>query len=773
MDGTGCWVLFFLVCGVVGFLFWHFTGKRADAEDESRRRERAERDAKRARVEEEELVRKRTEHWLQLKDCFPYLPTPRAASESSADIGAAILTVLYSAESYGKQGAERLPIPAIPQEERKRHLWVVGKSGTGKSTFLEHLIVEDAKKGLGLAVIGPEGEFFRDRLLNLIPRVRADNVVYFAPGNPRSTITLNPLSVEAGDDPIQSADELFSIFTSVLDKDVLGPRMRPLLQNALAALMGQEGATLTDISRICTDAEYRKSVLRTADPYVRGFWEQTFPQYPRNAALPLVYRLDRFLRTPTLRRVFGNPAPGLSIRACFRDRRILLVDLFGITEEEQNLLGQVMLSKIQREVMRRERGEAQVNPVHLYCDEFQSFAGVSETLWRSLLSRGRKYGLSVTLANQYPGQLPPVLRSEILGNVNSLACFQLGSGDAGSIRNELLTRETTMGKDGSTLTPVPTVELMDLPVGMAVLKLAGGKAVIGRLNPPLSILSEDANDVMVKSWERYGAPPARPGSGRPGPIPKEPEPQEHQRPQSEQPEAQPAPEPEVKLGPEAEPEPQQQKESARPEASQPEPKQAKRKAPPQERGTTQTGSPSPRKPSEPTRSEPELSSGRGGTQHRYLANLISSWAKSRGYRAKLEEPLPTGGFVDVLLEKDEKRTGIEIAVSSNAKHEVQNVEKCLRADLDQVIVTSSRKRLLTEIKKRLPKPASGVLLLLPEELIEWIGEQGGGAAPPSPYEDQVIAGYTVTVSPGNSNPAADQARRRAIGDILKKRERQH
>lgn len=307
---------------------------------------------------------------------------------------------------------------------------MVGKTGSGKTTFLEHLMLRDLQAGHGMGVMAPEGELFRGRLLPLIPPERRVDVIYFAPGDPACPVTFNPLQVEEGDDALRAAEDLFTIFRRVLSGDALGPRMQPILQNAFALLVGRPGATLWDVTvkRLLTDAAFRNRVVGTAeDPYIREFWETTFPRFAKGADLPLLSRLDHFLRPPAVRRSLCHPMSSFSIRQALLQKKILLLDLFGLSEETRALLGQMLLSKFQIELMRRELAGGSPPTFYLYCDEFQTFAGFAEGVWRELLSRGRKYGLALTLAHQFPAQLPGALQEEIFGNVNSMISFALGN----------------------------------------------------------------------------------------------------------------------------------------------------------------------------------------------------------------------------------------------------------------------------------------------------------------------------------------------------------
>ncbi|HXO20934.1 MAG TPA: type IV secretion system DNA-binding domain-containing protein [Thermoanaerobaculia bacterium] len=462
-----------------------------------------------------------TAFWLEFKDYFPFVPTPSVPEISGESIRRAIVETLRATPSLGS--FDGFPAPLLPSEERRRHLYVVGKTGSGKTTYLEHLIVRDLLEGRGVAVIAPEGELFRDRLLPLLPQRREEDLLYFAPGDPECPLAFNPFALEEGDEPARAAEDLFTIFKRTL-RDDLGPRMQPILQNAFAALTGRVGATFFDVRRLLLEPLFRTEVARTIeDRYVREFWRETYPRFPEGAALPILSRLDQFLRPPAVRRALTSPIPSFSLREVLRDGKVLFVDLSGLSEETRLLLGQMVLSKFQLELIRRERTKERASTFYLYTDEFQTISGESEGVWRELLSRGRKYGLALTLANQYPGQLPTTLQAEIFGNVNSLVAFALGAKDAGVVRRELL-RKRVDEKKGERVEPIAAEELLELPVGVGWAKFAGGRAVRIEIPPPLRVSGRGAASRAIRaSWKRYGVATPPPTEAAAPPRVEEPE----------------------------------------------------------------------------------------------------------------------------------------------------------------------------------------------------------------------------------------------------------
>ncbi len=715
MDGSSCLsLLFALVLLFILFIAWAFVA----TERESKRKHleilrwSEEQQRERERLEE---IWTTVDVWEDIASWFPYLPTPTADAATPEAFKVACVRVLMKVPSLGTFTRSHLPAPALPPQERRRHLYVVGKTGSGKTTFLEHLMLRDLEAGHGVGVMAPEGELFRGRLLPFMPASRRSDVIYFAPGDPACPLTFNPLSVEEGDDSLRAAEDLFTIFKRALSGDELGPRMQPILQNAFAVLVGRPGATLWDVKRLLTDSAFRDRIVKTtADPYIREFWETTFPRFSKGADLPLLTRLDHFLRPPAVRRCLCHPVSSFSIRTALREEKVLLLDLFGLSEETQRLVGQMLLSKFQIELMRRELLGGSPPTFFLYCDEFQTFAGFAEGVWRELLSRGRKYGLALTLAHQFPAQLPGALQEEIFGNVNSMVSFGLGNKDAQVMRKEFL----TTGDKG--VVPLPVEELLELGVGEAYAKLAGGKAV--KLSMPGPIQGEGLTagwDVAAESWKRYKAPavsrevPVEEGEVAPPPAPVSP------------------------------PLPPVPTEIAAPHVTIP-------SIPP----TSKTE----KKPA----AEPRLP-GKGGPEHTYLQELIKRWGEEHGFRAVVEEQIEGGReSIDVALYRGDTRIACEVSITTPLEYEVGNVEKCLAAGFGTVVVISPKKRSrLPKLDKLLreslsPDKYAMVYLFTPEELLSWLDGL------PAYEEEGMVRGYKVKVR--YRNPGDDRLKR--VAEIL-------
>jgi hypothetical protein len=497
------WLPLAIIAGLVvsiGMFRAYLRGRREEAD----RREIEER---RAQQKADEEAREATAAWLDMKAVFPYLQTPHIEEPTADKIYKEIGFLLSFPTSIGKIADNGLPVPTLPDRERRRHLYVVGKTGSGKSTFLEHLIADDLEGRCGVGVIAPEPDFFRRRLLPLVPESRDEEVIYFAPGDPKCPLTFNPLALEDGEDRVRAAEDLFTIFRRALVHDDLGARMQPIIQNAFAALVGRPGMTLWHVKRMLENADFRARIVKTLDDeYVKTFWLETYPRYPKGADLPLISRLDQFLRPPTIRRTLCHPQSSFSVKGAIDSGHILFIDLSGLSEENRTLIGQMILSKFQLELMRRERIENDLPPYYLYADEFQTFAGAAEGTWRELMSRGRKYGLCLTVAHQYPAQLPTGLQEEILGNVNSIVAFALGSKDAQAMHREFLVRKVEDGEER--LEPVKIAQLTSLATGEAYVRLAGGRAIKMLTAPPKrGSRTHRTEEVIAASWAKFAAAP--------------------------------------------------------------------------------------------------------------------------------------------------------------------------------------------------------------------------------------------------------------------------
>jgi hypothetical protein len=438
---------------------------------------------------------------------FPHL---RSAVEARLERGAQPKAALREAlkESPGVDvGTSNLRLPVIvPSALRTRHVGLVGKSGYGKTSVMILLIDDSLRSDAPVIVMCPEREIFDDYLLARIPEERLDSLLLFSPAR-SSDITFNAYLMEPGDKRARVAAELFSITKRGAGEDgSLGPRSDPILANAIVAVVGRPDASLEAVRRFIADAEYRAEVLREEpDPYIRNYWECVYPQYPNGAATPLLNRLDGFLRNPIIREVLTNPVSSVSMRRVIAERQVLFVDLFGLTPEEIQHVGELLLAKLQLELVRLGEVPGSKRPeVHVYIDELPAVAGTSEQSLQVLWSRGRKYGAAFCVGLQHPSQLSQKLRDELFGNTSSVLVFNVSAKDAGTIRKELL----VPSPDGSRK-PVPAEQLVSLGVGQAVGRIGAGTCAL-TIDFKKPIPEQDrklADLVRERSWKMHGAPP--------------------------------------------------------------------------------------------------------------------------------------------------------------------------------------------------------------------------------------------------------------------------
>jgi RecA/RadA recombinase len=319
------------------------------------------------------------------------------------------------------------------REERERHVWIVGKSGSGKSTFLFNLAMGDICAGEGVAVIDPHGDLATD-ILDAIPRRRINDVCYLDAGETEYPVGFNPATRIAPERRALAASGIVAAFKH-LWSDSWGPRLEHFLFHGIAALISREHATLIDLARLYTDDRFRERVVsHVTDPETLRFWQEEFPSYTRSlrsdAIAPILNKVGQIAASPHLRLILGQVAPKLDLSFTMNNQRILIANLAKgtIGEQAANLLGSLLVSHLQLIAM--ERGALSPDqrvPFFAHIDEFQTF---SSDAFASLLSEARKFALHFCLANQYTDQLSHAVRAAVIGNAGTLVVFRVGSRDA-------------------------------------------------------------------------------------------------------------------------------------------------------------------------------------------------------------------------------------------------------------------------------------------------------------------------------------------------------
>lgn len=320
----------------------------------------------------------------------------------------------------------------MPRSDRGRHLYIIGQTGVGKSAMLELLTISDINSPYGFAVVDPHGDYAMN-VLKRIPESRIDDVIYFNPSDVDFPIAFNPMEVTDEKLKTQTASELIGVLKRMFDS--WGPRLEYILRYSILALLEYPNATMLDITRILTDKKFREEVLEyVSDPVVYNFWTVEFAswndKFAAEAVAPVLNKVGAFVANPVVRNIIGQPKSSFNVRKIMDEKKILIVNLSRglIGEDNASILGALMVTKIQLAAMSRaDIPMEQRTPFYLYVDEFQNFATDS---FATILSEARKYGLNLTVANQYVAQMPQEVKDAVFGNVGSMIAFRMGADDA-------------------------------------------------------------------------------------------------------------------------------------------------------------------------------------------------------------------------------------------------------------------------------------------------------------------------------------------------------
>lgn len=329
----------------------------------------------------------------------------------------------------------------IKTDDRRRHMYLIGKTGMGKSTMLENMIIQDIRAGRGLAVVDPHGDLV-EKIVNYIPSYRINDVIYLNPADVEFPIAFNILESVDPTHRHLVASGLIAVFKKIW-ADSWGPRLEHILRNTILALIEYPGSTLLGVTRMLVDKVYRKKVVdHLTDPIVKAFWRDEFAsfndKFRSEAVSPIQNKIGQFLSSSIIRNIVGQPKSTIDMREIMDNGKILLLNLAKgrIGEDNAGLLGAMMITKIQLAAMSRiDIPEQQRRDFILYVDEFQNFATES---FASILSEARKYRLDLVIAHQFIEQLDETVQAAVFGNVGSIICFRVGAADA-----EFLAKEFT------------------------------------------------------------------------------------------------------------------------------------------------------------------------------------------------------------------------------------------------------------------------------------------------------------------------------------------
>jgi CxxC-x17-CxxC domain-containing protein len=327
----------------------------------------------------------------------------------------------------------------IMRDDRRRHMYLIGKTGMGKSTMIENLVIQDIYNGQGVALVDPHGDLV-ETVIKLIPDNRIKDVIYFNPSDMEFPIAFNVVEKVDPEYRHLVASGLVGVFKKIW-ADSWGPRLEYLLRNVILALLDYQEATLLGIPRMFVDNNFRKKVIaKIQDPVVKSFWVDEFSKYNQQflteAISPIQNKVGQFLSSSLIRNVIGQTRSSFDLRDAMDNQKIILMNLSKgrIGEDNAALLGAMMITKIQLAAMSRvDIPEEERKDFYLYVDEFQNFATES---FANILSEARKYRLNLIIAHQYIEQLGDVVKPAVFGNVGTMVCYRVGAADADELVKE-------------------------------------------------------------------------------------------------------------------------------------------------------------------------------------------------------------------------------------------------------------------------------------------------------------------------------------------------
>jgi hypothetical protein len=407
---------------------------------------------------------------------------------------------------FAKTNFRNQEVPfGIKTDDRRRHMYLVGKTGMGKTSLMENMVIQDIRNGHGVAFLDPHGDSVQ-KILNAVPASRINDVIYFNPADMEFPMAFNIL--EAVDNKYKHlvASGLMGVFTKIW-ANLWSARMEYILNNTILALLDSPGNTMLGIPRMYVDKKYRKKIVdNIKDPMVRAFWVDEFANYAEKyrteAVAPIQNKVGQFLSSGIIRNIVGQPRSTIDLREVMDNQKILIMDLSKgkVGEDNSALLGAMLVTKLQLAAMSRtDIPEAERKDFYLYVDEFQNFATES---FATILSEARKYRLNLIVGHQYIAQLEQdkstKVRDAIFGNVGTIILFRIGAADAEFLETEF----------DPTFTPG---DMVNLPKYSIILKLmingvASEPFSASTLAPNPNFVTGNADKVIKVSRERYSNP---------------------------------------------------------------------------------------------------------------------------------------------------------------------------------------------------------------------------------------------------------------------------
>lgn len=609
----------------------------------------------------------------------------------------------------------------LSAEARSQHCYLIGASGTGKSTLLQNLIMQDIQAGAGLAVLDPHGDLVDD-ILGRIPESRWDDVILIDPSDEEYPVGFNVLQAHSEVEKNLLGSDLVAVFRRLSTS--WGDQMTSVLGNAvLAFLESTEDGSLVELRRFLVDPAFRAQFLQTVrDPEIVYYWQKSFPLLVGKPQGPILTRLDTFLRPKLIRNMVAQRTQRFDLAAAMNGGNIVLAKLAqgAIGEENAHLLGTLFVSKFhQLALSRQEQAAASRRPFTLYLDEFHNFVTPSMA---SILSGARKYRLGLVLAHQELQQLASRdadVASAVLTNPYTRICFRVGDHDAKRLAEGFSFFEAK--------------DLQNLKAGEAICRVERAEYDFNLRTFPLSAVpaaeaQRCRGAIIARSRERYA-------------VPRETiEMAERQRATSSA--EHPARRDAVTSG------------EARP------PRREPVAVPPP---------PAPRRDAVPSVPKmPTSQDGRGGAQHKYLQDLVRRWAVSKGWKATVEKEILDGlGSVDVALERDGESVACEISISTGIEHEIGNIRKCLAAGFGHVALVLPEAKAIARARDAVAaalekEDVKRVRVCTPEDFFAFadsLRAEGSG-------REETVRGYKVKVQYRAVGDAEEKARKAAISEVI-------
>jgi len=389
----------------------------------------------------------------------------------------------------------------IKIDDRRRHVYLIGKTGMGKTVAMKNMAIQDIQEGHGVGFVDPHGEAVEE-LLDFIPSGRVNDVIYINPADLDYPIAFNIMERVGLEHRHLVASGLMGVFKKIWP-DVWSARMEYILNNSILALLEYPGSTLLGVNRMLADADYRKKVVdKITDPVVRSFWLQEFARYTQRyeveATAAIQNKVGQFISNPLIRNIIGQVKSTIDMRKIIDEKKILILNLSKgrIGEDNSRLLGALLITKLQLAAMSRvDVPEESRADFFLYVDEFQNFATESFT---NILSEARKYRLSLILGHQYIAQMEEPVRDAVFGNMGTIISFRVGAEDAEYLEKEFAPE-------------FMAADLVNLPKYNIYLKLmidgvAGSPFSAETLLPFVKPDKSSREKIIKVSRERYGTP---------------------------------------------------------------------------------------------------------------------------------------------------------------------------------------------------------------------------------------------------------------------------